>query len=121
MQSISRLILLILLFPLFLSSHQRSESYSNWNIEIQDEVLSIKTVFSVRESVLLNLNLDDISTLENYLINSISFSDCELNVADNNEGVLTGSVVSFTGLHNVFCPQYKFVVSVPSLCIVIIA
>ena len=79
MQSISRLILLILLFPLFLSSHQRSESYSNWNIEIQDEVLSIKTVFSVRESVLLNLNLDDISTLENYLINSISFSDCELN------------------------------------------
>ncbi len=79
MQSISRLILLILLFPLFLNSHQRSESYSNWNIEIQDEVLSIKTVFSVRESVLLNLNLDDISTLENYLINSISFSDCELN------------------------------------------
>ena len=79
MQSISRLILLILLFPLFLSSHQRSESYSNWNIEIHDEVLSIKTVFSVRESVLLNLNLDDISTLENYLINSISFSDCELN------------------------------------------
>ena len=79
MQSINRLILLILLFPLFLSSHQRSESYSNWNIEIQDEVLSIKTVFSVRESVLLNLNLDDISTLENYLINSISFSDCELN------------------------------------------
>tara|TARA_Y100001936_G_scaffold178267_1_gene175022 strand:+ start:2235 stop:3422 length:1188 start_codon:yes stop_codon:yes gene_type:complete len=79
MQSINRLLLLILLFPLFLSSHQRSESYSNWNIEIQDEVLSIKTVFSVRESVLLNLNLDDISTLENYLINSISFSDCELN------------------------------------------
>ena len=66
MQSINRLLLLILLFPLFLSSHQRSESYSNWNIEIQDEVLSIKTVFSVRESVLLNLNLDDISTLENW-------------------------------------------------------
>ena len=79
MQSISRLILLILLFPLFLSSHQRSESYSNWNIEIKDEVLKIKSTLSVRESVLLNLNLDDISTLENYLINSISFSDCELN------------------------------------------
>jgi len=79
MKSFNRLIILILFFPLFLSSHQRSESYSNWNIEIKDEVLKIKSTLSVRESVLLNLNLDDLPTLESYLMNSINLSDCELN------------------------------------------
>ena len=79
MKSFNRLIILILFFPLFLSSHQRSESYSNWNIEIKDEVLKIKSTLSARESVLLNLNLDDLPTLESYLMNSINLSDCELN------------------------------------------
>ena len=72
MKSFNRLIILILFFPLFLSSHQRSESYSNWNIEIKDEVLKIKSTLSVRESVLLNLNLDNLPTLESYLMNSIN-------------------------------------------------
>ena len=78
MKSLKRLVVFFLFLPLFISSHQRSESYSNWNIEITDEVIKVQSTVSVRESVLINLNLDDFSSLENYLINSIYFSNCNI-------------------------------------------
>ena len=57
MKSLKRLVVFFLFLPLFISSHQRSESYSNWNIEITDEVIKVQSTLSVRESVLISMIL----------------------------------------------------------------
>ena len=48
MKSLKRLVVFFLFLPLFISSHQRSESYSNWNIKITDEVIKVQSTVSVR-------------------------------------------------------------------------
>ena len=78
MRPLKGLLALFLFLPLILFAHQRSESYSNWSIEIIENKANIKAAFNVKESVLLKYNLDDLSSLEDYLLKSVSISLCKL-------------------------------------------
>ena len=50
------ILLILLLLPLVLSAHQRSESYSKFNIEQQPESYKVEAVFTVQLGVLSRMD-----------------------------------------------------------------
>ena len=75
------ILLILLLLPLVLSAHQRSESYSKFNIELQPESYKVEAVFTVQLGVLSRmdrpLTVDWKEILKSEILNGISVGgDC---------------------------------------------
>ena len=75
------ILLILLLLPLVLSAHQRSESYSKFNIEQQPESYKVEAVFTVQLGVLSRMNrpltADWKEILKSEILNGISVGgDC---------------------------------------------